>query len=518
MASESGASNQGRNRTMDTTVKSLAGNSHAREIYEQIPKAFLNCNKDGFYAVDLSYKYIYWSEGMKQITGMTASEVLGKNAFDVFPFLRDIGQQHVLDSVFAGEEVNTPNRPFKIPESGRDGYFSASYSPFRVANDEIVGALAIVKDVTAEKRASDLQSETEDRFRKMADSSPVMLWMAGKDALCTFFNSSWLEFSGKTMQEELGVGWAEGVHPVDFQRCMDTYLECFRERRSFEMEYRLLRHDGQYRWILDRGVPRYSPEGSFAGYIGSCIDITERKILEEELRKTIHLREEFLSIASHELKTPLTSLGLQVQIFHHLLKSAPSVPDLNQQMEPMMEIAERQLRHMAQLVETLLDISRIESGKFRLDRAEMNFSQSVRETLDRMRALARQAGCEIKVDAPESLVGTWDRARVEQVLSNLLSNAIKYAPGKPIQVRLIQEPELVVLEVEDQGPGVDSSISQSIFEKFHRGSHDKNPGGLGLGLFIVRQIVHAHSGKVSVHPGSLKGAVFRVELPLHPNE
>src|SRR5689334_7986686 len=128
----------------------------------------------------------------------------------------------------------------------------------------------------------------------MADSSPVMLWMSGKDGRCNFFNQSWLEFSGRKMDQELGVGWAEGVHAFDFQRCIDTYLEAFRERRPFEMEYRLQRHDGQFRWILDRGAPRYSPEGTFEGYIGSCIDITERKTLETELRKTIQLREEFL--------------------------------------------------------------------------------------------------------------------------------------------------------------------------------------------------------------------------------
>jgi len=155
--------------------------------------------------------------------------------------------------------------------------------------------------------------ETESRFRIMADAAPVLLWMSRTDGLCTFFNQTWLNFTGRSQEEEWGIGWAEGIHFEDFQRCIDTYVDAFNRREVFEMEYRLRRHDGEFRWLLDRGTPRYTPDGTFAGYIGSCADITERKQLEVDLRKAVKVRDEFLSIASHELRTPLTSLKLRTE-------------------------------------------------------------------------------------------------------------------------------------------------------------------------------------------------------------
>lgn len=128
--------------------------------------------------------------------------------------------------------------------------------------------------------------ESEARFRTMADHAPVLLWMAGTDALCSFFNQGWLDFTGRSMEEEHGNGWAEGVHPEDFQHCMSVFLDAFVRRERFSMEYRLRRADGEYRWIYDIGVPRYEPDGSFAGYIGSCTDITEQREVHETLRRS----------------------------------------------------------------------------------------------------------------------------------------------------------------------------------------------------------------------------------------
>lgn len=486
----------------------------AREAIHNIPSELINLSRDGFYAIDLSFKYAFWSDGMANITGISELEVVGRSAFDAFPFLLSIGQKEVYERVLQGEEVHSPMRPFSIPESGKEGFFSADYYPYRGSSGQILGVLGIVRDQTEQKRITDLQRETESRFMKMADSSPVMLWMSGTDGYCNFFNHSWLEFSGRTMEQEMGVGWAEGVHPFDFQNCIDTYMANFRERKPFEMEYRLMRHDGQYRWILDRGAARYSPDGVFEGYIGSCTDITERKVLEEELRKTIHLREEFLSIASHELKTPLTSLGLQIHIFEHLLKERKSWEELNTQLPPMMNIAQRQLRHMADLVEKLLDISRIETGNFTMQTDLMDLAETVNEIIAQMHELARQAGCDITLSSEGPVTGHWDRPRIEQVISNLLNNAIKYAPGKPIAIHLEAANGNVVMEVEDQGPGIPVDLHQSIFEKFHRGASDRNPGGLGLGLFIVKQIVQGHGGSISVQNGAKGGTRFRVELPM----
>ncbi|MGH7429873.1 MAG: PAS domain S-box protein, partial [Candidatus Methylomirabilaceae bacterium] len=143
------------------------------------------------------------------------------------------------------------------------------------------------------KRAEETLRESEERFRLLADTAPVLIWMSGPDTLCTYFNRGWLEFTGRTLEQEMGDGWVEGVHPEDVERCLDTYRSAFDARRSFRMEYRMRRADGEYRWILDEGVPRMTAAGSFAGYVGSAIDITEHRQVEETLRES---EEKFRSI------------------------------------------------------------------------------------------------------------------------------------------------------------------------------------------------------------------------------
>jgi PAS domain S-box-containing protein len=146
--------------------------------------------------------------------------------------------------------------------------------------------LAMVEDITDKKEAEKAVRESEERFRSVADDAPVLIWSAGTDKLCTYFNKPWLNFTGRPIEQEVGNGWAEGVHPNDRQRCVDTYMHSFDRRDKFRMEYRLRRHDGEYRWILDMGVPRFNPDKSFAGYIGIAVDVTERRRAEEGLRES----------------------------------------------------------------------------------------------------------------------------------------------------------------------------------------------------------------------------------------
>lgn len=355
--------------------------------------------------------------------------------------------------------------------------------------------------------------DTEAQFRDMADASPVLLWMAGTDGLCTFFNQTWLDFTGRPLEKELGVGWAENVHYEDFERCMNTYVQAFNERQKFEMEYRLRRRDGVFRWILDRGSPRYAPGGAFAGYIGSCVDITERHELENDMRSAVRVREEFLSVASHELGTPITALKLQVET---LLRAMHRVRDEGldvSALEPRARDISEQVVRLTDLVETLLDVTRLVEGRLTLSPEPCDLSALVGSVVTRMRQVAADAGCEIVVTAPGPIRGVWDRLRTEQAVTNLLSNAFKYGAGKPVNVSVRADDSAVHVQVVDQGIGIPRDKHASIFERFARAAPRNRYGGLGLGLWIARCALEQMGGAIRVESEEGAGATFEIDLP-----
>jgi len=192
----------------------------------------------------------------------------------------------------ARQNRQTYSAEFRIPrEDGSVRWVIARGKFYYASNGDPVRMLGLALDITERKRADVALQESEQRFRLVADTAPVMIWMAGTDKLCNYFNQIWLEFTGRSLEQELGNGWTEGVHSEDITQCLHTYTTAFDCRDSFKMEYRLRRGDGNYRWILDHGRPRFNADGSFAGYIGSCIDVTERKVTEESLRELNHTLE-----------------------------------------------------------------------------------------------------------------------------------------------------------------------------------------------------------------------------------
>ena len=179
------------------------------------------------------------------------------------------------------------------------------------------GSTAFLLMSRKRKLSEEALLESETRFRTVADAAPVMIWMSGPDKLCNFFNKGWLDFTGRTMEQELGNGWAEGVHPEDLEHCLEVYGNSFDARQPFTMEYRLRRNDGEYRWVLDTGTPRLSDDGAFLGYIGSCIDIAERKQAEldhqlqnMELARVgrVALMGELAASLAHEVNNPLGAM------------------------------------------------------------------------------------------------------------------------------------------------------------------------------------------------------------------
>ncbi|HEV2664777.1 MAG TPA: PAS domain S-box protein, partial [Blastocatellia bacterium] len=231
--------------------------------------------------------------------------------------------------------------------------------------EDTVEAIATVAAPIAQgierKRAEEALRASEEKFRILADTAPVMIWVSGTDKLCTFFNKPWLDFTGRSMDEELGAGWTKVIHPEDCDRCLETYVTAFEAREPFKMEYRLRGHDGEYRWILDHGIPRFSPGGDFLGYVGTCVDITERKQAEAEREQLAReqvaraaaeaanrSKDEFLAMVSHELRSPLNAiLG-----YTRMLRYGPMDREA---INNVTAIVERSAKAQLQIIEDLFD-------------------------------------------------------------------------------------------------------------------------------------------------------------------
>ncbi len=249
---------------------------------------------------DLSGRYVYANPEAERIFGTPCKSLYGRTDDEVFSpeTARQFREndQRVLDDGGSIETMEVLRHP--------DGLFHRSIvRKFAIPGPDgqpaFIAGVAI--DITNQLAAENALRISENRFRRMADSAPVMIWMSGTDKGCSWFNQSWLQFTGRTMADELGDGWAEGVHPEDHERCVEHYSQAFDLRQPFEMEYRLRRHDGEYRWVLDAGVPLIGEDGTFAGYIGSCKDVTDRRRGEEILRSRVRERAEELAIVNERL-------------------------------------------------------------------------------------------------------------------------------------------------------------------------------------------------------------------------
>ncbi|MEW6269576.1 MAG: ATP-binding protein, partial [Thermodesulfobacteriota bacterium] len=384
----------------------------------------------------------------------------------------------------------------------------------------VAGAMAAFL-TTWRQRAEEELRESRDRFRMLANSAPVLIWVADASGRRIFFNDPWLRFTGRRVEEESGDGWLRGVHPDDRESCRHALATAAARRAPFQVEYRLRRHDGLYRAVVDQGAPRLREDGVFEGHVGSCVDITEqqraRERVEEALaqaEKANRAKDAFLATVSHELRTPLSPIVAWARMMRD------GKLDDAQRMRAV-EVIERNARMQAQLVEDLLDVSRIVEGRLRLSVRPVGLVQIIESALETVRQAADAKGVRLHAVLDSTVAPiSGDPDRLQQVMWNLLSNAVKFTPrGGRVHVVLERVDSSVEIVVSDTGKGIAPDELPHLFERFWQA--DRSPtrahGGLGLGLAIVRHLVELHGGTVTAESaGENHGASFTVRLPLAP--
>lgn len=268
--------------TLDVTAKHVAEAARVQSeetfarSFQTNPQPMSIITIDGAVFVDANASFL-------SMSGYTRDEVIGRTALQLGIWATEEQQDAVIGEISRTGSLGIRETRF-LTKRGDVRILLSSAEKLDFAGEACL--LLASTDITEKMAAQKALQESEERFRNMADASPIMIWMSGLDMGCTYFNQQWLDFTGRTMEEELGTRWTENVHPEDYIRCLDTYAKSFELRRSFEMEYQLRRSDGEYRWIYDKGTPCFSkPDHVFLGYIGSCLDITERKESEVILRK-----------------------------------------------------------------------------------------------------------------------------------------------------------------------------------------------------------------------------------------
>jgi PAS domain S-box-containing protein len=488
----------------------------------QLEAVFQSAN-DGIIVMDMQGNVVLANEAEARIYGFRTLDELKQNLSDLVRIfeVRDLEdrlvppEQWPAARLLRGEFLANLELRARRLDTGQEWVVGFSGAPIRDAEGRQTLAVLISRDITEVKRAEQALRESEALFRDMANSLPLLTWMADSRGWIFWYNQRWFEYTGTTLEEMEGWGWRAVHHPEHVERVVRKIRHSFETGEPWEDTFPLRSRTGEWRWFLARAVPLRNEEGRIVRWFGSNTDVTEELRAREELALALEARDEFLSIASHELKTPLSSLKLQAQLMKRGIARQDGRIYEPARVARLVDETDRQTERLTRLIDDMLDIARIRTGRLSIHPEPMALDELVREVVERMRPQLVAAGTHVGLECAERVEGQWDRLRIEQVLTNLLTNAQRYGEKKPVTVRLERRDSQAHLSVRDQGLGVPPESQERIFERFERGISANEVSGLGLGLFITRQIVEAHGGRIWVESEGLgDGSTFHVELPL----
>ncbi len=410
------------------------------------------------------------------------------------------------------------DRRFVIERQGRpeEAFFTLGYTPVFDDSGAVGGVMATVVETTdamALRRAEAMTSESEQRFRLMADAVPQIVWVTDQDGRIEFFNQQWSGYTGIGYNPADAAEVAAAVvHPEDRELTMERFEQARRTGGTFQVEHRIRSASGEYRWFLVRAQPhRDPPSGRITRWYGASVDIHDRTLAEKALRENNRRKDEFLAMLAHELRNPLAPIGSAAQLLQ-MVKMDPA------RLQYTSQIITRQVNHMTNLIDDLLDVSRVTRGLVQIERAPLDIRHIATEAVEQVAPLIQARRHRLALHlTPEPTMVDGDRKRLVQVVANILNNAAKYTEeGGNILLRTDVQDAKVVIEVTDDGIGMTQDMIEHAFGLFTQAERtpDRSAGGLGIGLALVKSLVELHGGTVECDSaGPDKGSTFTVSLP-----
>jgi PAS domain S-box-containing protein len=489
-----------------------------------------------------SGQILTWNAGATRIKGYAESEVVGKH-FSIFYTAEDIQKKHPQEELLIAETVGKfQEEGWRLRKDGSRFWASVLITRLTDKDGKLLGFSKITRDLGERKFANDALNASEERFRQLVEGiKDYAIFLLDPEGKVATWNEGAQRLKGYQPSEIIGQHFSK-FYPqeeIESGKCEYELQEASLTGR-FEDEGWRIRKDGTRFWASVVITVLRDSRGKISGFSKVTRDLTEKKRAEErlmrankllekrvelrtmeltrakeELERALKVRDEFLSIASHELKTPITSLALLLQMLRSRVNSKTgSLPPI-EKIEGTLDRANQQIKKLTNLIEYLLDVTRVELGKFTFDFQKTSLSKAVESAIRHWAEPLRQAGCTLKTRIEPGIHGEIDAYRLDQVISNLVSNIIKYAPKSLVVLELFRSDHTAVIRISDNGPGIDPECLGKVFNRYERAVGQNSASGFGLGLFIANSIVEGHHGQITVesHPG--KGTTFTIRIPLN---
>ena len=477
--------------------------------------AIIESSDDAIISKDLNGVIMSWNASAERIFGFSAQEAIGRHISIIIPEDRLDEENEIISKIRKGERVEH----FQTVRRKKDAScldISVTVSPIRSASGRIIGASKIARDITELKEIETALQTSEKKWRALTEAMPQLVWIDGPNGEWLYLSSQWADYTGETLEDLKSDRWLEVLHPDDRERTQEAWQEAVTTKAQYNIEYRIRRHDGQYRWFKTCGVPVRDETTAMTTWYGTCTEIQDQIDAKELAEAANAAKSEFLANMSHEIRTPMNAVvGLA-----NLLEMSANKPERQKEFIHTLKLSAQQLMD---LINDLLDVAKLESGQVQLEKTQFSFDEIINEVVSINAVNAREKGIELTVRSNDGtnlqLLG--DPLRLRQILMNLVGNAVKFTNEGTVGIALQCDENReegiaqVRIDISDTGIGIHPQKMETIFSKFSQAdtSITRKYGGTGLGLSISKSLVELMGGKITVRSEAGKGSTFSIHLP-----